>query len=82
VEQAAGFLLANSITCLVVGGWPEELCSAQEDWLGELRRRLHEAPQRFYPDLRVITAPLLAEADLERVVSQSRRLKQLAASKI
>jgi len=81
VEQVAGFLLANSVTCLVVGGWPEESRSAQEEWLGELRRKLREEPHRFYPDLLVIMAPNLAEADLERVVSQSRRLKQLAASK-
>jgi hypothetical protein len=77
----AGFLLANSVTCLVVGGWPEELRPAQDEWLGELRRQLREEPHRFYPDLLVIMAPNLAEADLERVVSQSRRLKQLAASK-
>ncbi len=81
VEQVAGFLLANSITCLVVGGWPEESRLDQEEWLGELRRQLREEPHRFYPDLLVIMAPTLAEADLERVVSQSRRLKQLAASK-
>ena len=81
VEQVAGFLLANSVTCLVVGGWPEESREVQKKWLDELRRRLREEPHRFYPDLLVIMAPTLAEPDLESVVSQSRRLKQLAASK-
>jgi hypothetical protein len=81
VEQVAGFLLANSVTCLVVGGWPEELRQVQDEWLSELRRKLREEPHRFYPDLLVIMAPNMAETDLERIVSQSRRLKQLAASK-
>lgn len=81
VEQVADFLLANSITCLVVGRWPEDLRESQDEWHKDLRRRLRAAPQRFYPDLLVIMAPQLAEADLERVVSQSRQLKQFAASK-
>jgi hypothetical protein len=81
VEQVSEFILANSITCLVVGVWPEESHPSQEEWLEELRRLLREAPQRFYPDLQVIKAPSLAEADLERVIRQSRRLKQLAANK-
>ncbi len=81
VEQVAEFLLANSITCLVVGDWSEGFRKNQEDWLNELRRSLREAPQRFYPDLLVIKAPILAEADLKRIVSQSRRLKKLVVSK-
>ncbi len=81
VEQVAEFLLANSITCLVVGIWPREQQPSQKAWLDRLRLQLREAPQRFYPDLLVITAPRLAEADLKRVVSQSRRLKELAADK-
>lgn len=81
VEQVGDFLLSNSITCLVVGRRPEEQLKPQDEWLRALRRRLREAPQRFYPDLLVIMAPLLTESDLERVVSQARHLKQFAASK-
>ena len=81
VAELADILIANSITWLVVGTWAKELQPSQDEWLGQLRQRLHEAPDRFCPELQVIVAPPLAEGDLERIISQSRRLSHLAARK-
>lgn len=81
VAELADFLLANSVTWLVVGVWPEESKPEREAWLGKLRERLREAPERFCPELQIIVAPPLAEADLERIINQARRLNQLATGK-
>jgi hypothetical protein len=81
VAELADFLLAHSVTWLVVGVWPEESRPEREAWLGLLRERLREAPERFCPELQIIVAAPLAEGDLERIISQSRRLSRLVAGK-
>lgn len=81
VAELAELLIANAITWLVVGSWTEESRPNQNEWLGQLRKRLHEAPDRFCPELQVIVAPPLAEGDLERIINQSRRLSHLATGK-
>lgn len=81
VAELADFLLANSVTWLVVGSGPEESRPGRDEWLGQLRERLRQAPERFCPELQIIVAPTLAEADLERIISQSRRLSRLVAGK-
>jgi hypothetical protein len=81
VAELADFLLAHSVTWLVVGVWPEESRSERAEWLDQLRERLRQAPGRFCPELQIIVAPPLAESDLERIISQARRLSQLAAGK-
>ncbi|MBI5556916.1 MAG: hypothetical protein HY885_04710 [Deltaproteobacteria bacterium] len=77
-QQVAGFLIANGITCLVVGGWPRDLRAAQEDWLGGLRVQCRVASRRFCADLQVIVAPLLKKRDLMRILAQSLRLSRIA----
>lgn len=81
VPELADFIIANSVAWLVVGGWPKESRPGQDEWLGQLRARLREAPDRFCPELQVIVAPPLAEADLEMIISQSRRLSHMKAGK-
>ena len=81
VTELADLLIANAITWLVVGVWPEESRPRQNEWLDQLRARLRESPDRFCPELQIIVAPPLAEGDLERIISQSRRLSHLAARK-
>ena len=73
------FLLANSITWLVVGACPDESRPEQDKWLARLRDQLRAAPNRFCPELQIIVAQPLVEKDLARVISQSKRLSQLAA---
>lgn len=81
VAELVNILIVNSITWLVVGAWAQELRASQGEWLAQLRKRLHEAPERFCPELQIIVAPPLVEGDLERIISQSRRLSHLAAGK-
>lgn len=81
VAELADLLIAHAITWLVVGAWAKESRPSQDEWLGQLREQLREAPGRFCPELQVIVAPPLAEGDLERIISQSRRLSLLAARK-
>lgn len=81
VTELADFLLANAVTWLVVGVWPEESRPEREEWLNRLRARLRQAPDRFCPELQIIVAPTLAEADLEKIIRQARRLNRLTTDK-
>jgi len=81
VAELADLLIASSITWLVVGAGAVESRADQDEWQAQLRKRLHEAPDRFCPELQIIVAPTLAEGDLELIISQSRRLHHLAAGK-
>ncbi|NTV13976.1 MAG: hypothetical protein HGA96_08635 [Desulfobulbaceae bacterium] len=78
VTELADLLSANAITWLVVGAWAEELRPRQNEWLDKLRAQLRASPDHFSSELQVIVAPPLAEGDLERIISQSRRLSNLA----